>query len=120
MLLSQDSTELIVEEVNDRDVPLNNQSNRQNARYQRGEGITGRVLQSGKPAVIPQVSQEPDFRGHVHGKRDHIDEEDSFICVPITLDNDVIGTLSVMIPYDPELTLTKEKWLLSVVGSMNC
>ena len=117
MLLSQDGTELIVEEVNDRDIPLSNQQNRQNARYRRGEGITGRVLQSGKPAVIPKISQEPDFRGRVHGKREN-NEEESFVCVPITLDNDVIGTLSVIIPYEPELTLTKEKWLLSVVGSM--
>src|SRR5262245_51733665 len=28
-------------------------------RYQLGEGITGRVVQSGKPVVVPRVSREP-------------------------------------------------------------
>src|SRR5262249_58681054 len=30
-------------------------------RYKLGEGIIGRVVQSGKPVVVPQVSQEPLF-----------------------------------------------------------
>src|SRR2546425_5721044 len=30
-------------------------------RYQVGEGITGRVVQSGKPIVVPRVSREPAF-----------------------------------------------------------
>src|SRR6266568_9077748 len=29
--------------------------------YQLGEGITGRVVQSGKPIVVPRVSREPAF-----------------------------------------------------------
>src|SRR5688572_11905886 len=29
--------------------------------YRLGEGITGRVAQSGKPIVVPQVSREPMF-----------------------------------------------------------
>ena len=30
-------------------------------RYRLGEGITGRVVQSGKPVVVPQASREPLF-----------------------------------------------------------
>src|SRR5204863_5057729 len=30
-------------------------------RYKLGEGITGRVVQTGKPIVVPQVSREPMF-----------------------------------------------------------
>ena len=29
--------------------------------YRVGEGITGRVVQSGKPIVVPRVSREPSF-----------------------------------------------------------
>src|SRR5436309_9890657 len=29
--------------------------------YRLGEGITGRVVQSGKPVVVPRVSREPAF-----------------------------------------------------------
>ena len=36
----------------DRDKPV---------RYRLGEGITGEVVQSGKPMVVPQVSHEPRF-----------------------------------------------------------
>src|SRR6185295_12741158 len=31
------------------------------AKYRFGEGITGRVVESGKPVVVPQVSREPLF-----------------------------------------------------------
>src|SRR6187402_3836512 len=30
-------------------------------RYQVGEGITGKVVESGKPIVVPRVSREPAF-----------------------------------------------------------
>src|SRR3954449_4926898 len=30
-------------------------------RYRVGEGITGKVVQSGKPIVVPRVSREPSF-----------------------------------------------------------
>ena len=31
----------------------------QRARYRLGEGITGRVVESGKPIVVPETSREP-------------------------------------------------------------
>ena len=31
------------------------------ARYRLGEGVTGRVVESGRPVVVPQVSREPMF-----------------------------------------------------------
>ena len=31
------------------------------ARYRIGEGITGKVVQTGKPIVVPRVSREPTF-----------------------------------------------------------
>src|SRR4051794_25622513 len=33
----------------------------QRARYRIGEGITGRVVESCKPVIVPQVSKEPLF-----------------------------------------------------------
>src|SRR5947207_15764368 len=33
----------------------------QRARYRIGEGITGRVVESCKPVVVPQISKEPLF-----------------------------------------------------------
>jgi Nif-specific regulatory protein len=114
MLLTPDGTELVVEAVN---IPQESMSS-PSARYQRGEGITGRVLQTGNPAIILRVSEEPSFCGRVHSRKMTPDSDVSFICVPISLDNDTIGTLSVDIPYKEGLTLQKEKWVLSIVSSM--
>ena len=40
-----------------------NESEARRVKYRSGEGITGRVFQSGKPIVVPQTSREPLFFG---------------------------------------------------------
>jgi Nif-specific regulatory protein len=64
------------------------------ARYRLGEGITGRVVQSGKPIVVPQVSREPLFLNRT-GRTDLDKHEVSFICVPVELNRKTIGALAV-------------------------
>ena len=61
-------------------------------RYKVGEGITGKVVETGKPIVVPDVTKDPNFldrtgRGKVSGK--------SFICVPISSEKEGVGALSV-------------------------
>src|SRR5207253_8723704 len=45
------------------------------ARYRLGEGITGRVVETGKPIVVPKVSREPMFLNRA-GKRNLNKQED--------------------------------------------
>ena len=71
------------------------------ARYRLGEGITGRVVQSGKPIVVPMVSQEPLFLNRTGVVKDSRKDEMSFIGVPIPLDTRTVGVLGVTLPYDP-------------------
>ena len=33
----------------------------QRGKYKRGEGVTGKVIQSGQPMVVPRISEEPMF-----------------------------------------------------------
>ena len=67
---------------------------KQKGKYKLGEGITGRVVQTGYPAVIPRISKEPLFLNRT-GARKRVRKQDiSFICVPIKLGNEVIGALS--------------------------
>jgi len=77
VLLSPDAKELLIEVAH-------NLSDRQlrSIRYRMGEGITGRVVQTGKPAVVPKVSQEPLFLDRLHERRRLSQHEISFICVP--------------------------------------
>lgn len=61
-------------------------------RYKLGEGITGKVVESGKPLVIPNVLVEPLFlnRTGSRGRKEAV----SFVCVPIKMEGRVIGALS--------------------------
>src|SRR5258708_19776108 len=52
------------------------------APYRLGEGITGRVVETGKPIVVSQVSREPMFLNRA-GKRDLKRQKIPYICLPI-------------------------------------
>jgi Nif-specific regulatory protein len=64
------------------------------ARFQIGEGITGRVFQSGIPAVIPSIAQEPLFLNRTGAQRALENKVISFLGVPIKVGRECIGVLS--------------------------
>jgi len=68
--------------------------------YQLGEGITGRVIKSGEPFLVPKISQEPMFLDRTATRKEVKGQEISFMCVPIKKGKQVIGSLSVDRPYD--------------------
>ncbi|MGD8241196.1 MAG: sigma 54-interacting transcriptional regulator [Desulfobacterales bacterium] len=90
----------------------------QQVRYKPGEGITGRVIQTGQPVSIPKISEEPLFLNRTVARKNKKNLELSFICVPIKKGRQVIGALSVDKPYDPKSSLKKAEKLLSVVATM--
>ncbi len=113
MLLSPDGEELMQE------VSHNLPAGRSRSlRYRRGEGVVGRVLETGKPAIIPKVSEEPQFLDRIHRRSKTTDGEISFICVPVTIGNATVGLLSVDRPYDPDASLEEDVRVLSVVASL--
>ena len=64
-------------------------------RYRLGEGITGRVVESGKPILVPILGDEPTFLDKT-GARSQINSGNvAFLCVPISVGEKTIGTLSV-------------------------
>ncbi len=88
-------------------------------KYKLGEGITGRVIQTGKAVAIPKISDEPMFLDRTAVRKKLKDyEELSFICVPVKKGNQVVGALSVDRPYDPHYSLKDGQKLLSVVATM--
>src|SRR3954471_3436921 len=52
-------------------------------RIKVGEGITGKVVESGKPIVVPRMSKEPSFLNLAPRRPENNRQELSFICVPI-------------------------------------
>ncbi|HOO76743.1 MAG TPA: sigma 54-interacting transcriptional regulator [bacterium] len=90
-------------------------SQRKRGRYRIGEGITGKVIAEGKPAVVPRISEEPMFLDRTGARGG---EEFTFICVPIKIGAEVIGALSVDRPITPDPSPQEDLRLLSIVSSM--
>ena len=111
-LLSPDSKEIRVEVA--QSLP---EEQSRTVRYRLGEGVTGKVMQTGKAMIVPKVSQEPLFLNRFE-RWNVTKEEISFICVPITIGQEVIGTISVDRLYDKTVSLEEDMRVLSIVASM--
>ena len=112
-LLNRNTGEIIIEAA----YGLSN-SQRERGRYRLGEGITGRVVQTGKPAIIPNVSKDPEFLNRTGARKDSVRKEISFICVPITLGAETIGAFSCDRVYADKIGLDEDVRLLSILASM--
>lgn len=111
-LLSLAGKEIMIEAVHN--FP---EEQKQKIRYRLGEGVTGKVLQTGKPMIVPMVSQEPLFLNRFE-RWNITKEEISFICVPISIGDEIIGTISIDKPFDKSSSLEEDMRLLSIVASM--
>ena len=112
MLRSPDGDELSVEVA--RNLPA---GGHKELRY-RGEGILGAVLQSGQPAFVPRVSKEPRFTNRIHQRPLEEAEDVSFLCVPIVLEKEIVGTLSVDLPVQRPEILREQSRLLEIIAAM--
>ncbi|MBP2312081.1 nif-specific transcriptional activator NifA [Azospirillum soli] len=62
--------------------------------FREGEGITGRILKTGMPTVIPNLAEEPLFLNRTG--RDDLDEQvASLVGVPIKAAGTVVGVLTI-------------------------
>jgi len=89
----------------------------QRAQYGIGEGVTGRVFESGKPVVIPQVSREPMLLNRA-AKRKGLKDELSYICVPIMLGRKILGALGIDLQFKRDRDYERIIKFLRVVTSM--
>jgi len=87
-------------------------------RYQLGEGITGRVVESGKPIVVPQVSREPAMLHRASRRPELRHQELSFICVPILLNRRGVGALAIDLKFSPDRTFNRSVKFFGIVASM--
>jgi Nif-specific regulatory protein len=111
-LLGLDGSEIRIEVAHNL-----SQENSRKIRYRIGEGVTGKVMQSGKAMIVPKVSQEPLFLNRF--ERWNVTKEDiSFICVPVSIGQDVIGAISVDRVFDETVQLNEDMRVLSIVASM--
>ncbi|OPX96541.1 MAG: Nitrogen fixation protein VnfA [Syntrophorhabdus sp. PtaB.Bin006] len=86
-------------------------------RYRMGEGITGKVIDTGQPIIVPNVADEPLFLDKT-GSRKHVNKKDiAFICVPIKIGNEVIGALSADRLHNEDVSLENDVRLLTIIAS---
>jgi Nif-specific regulatory protein len=90
------------------------------ARLRPGEGITGRVVASGRPVVVPQVSREPLLRTthEILAAADATKQELSLVSVPLSVDAKTVGALGLVLPYDPARDFGRKTSFLKVVASL--
>jgi Nif-specific regulatory protein len=86
--------------------------------YALGEGITGKVVETGKAIMLPRISDEPSFLHRTRTLKYGIDQELSFICVPILRGRKVLGTISAERLYDSTKLLEQDVELLSTFAAM--
>ena len=89
----------------------------QSARYKIGEGVTGRVVESSKPVIVPRASKEPMFLNRA--RRKNLERKDiSFICVPIRTLKDPVGAISIDLPFETGRDYQGYVRFLAVAASM--
>ncbi|MBI4831752.1 MAG: GAF domain-containing protein [Candidatus Lindowbacteria bacterium] len=112
-LLDRETKELIIRVAHG----LNEDEIRR-GKYKIGEGITGKVVDTGGPVIVPSIGQEPLFLNRT-GARKNIDRDKiAFLCVPLKLDNEVVGVLSVDKVRSGDDTLESDMRFLTIIASI--
>ena len=87
-------------------------------KFRLGEGITGRVVQSSKPIVVPRISREPMFLRRTSDRPELAREEISYVCVPILLNRKAVGALGADFRFKAERDFDRTVKFLGVVASL--
>ena len=113
-LIDQDTNELHIVASHGLD-----QNGARRVKYRLGEGITGRVVETGKPVVVPQVSLEPMFLDRLGVRKSALKRHElSFICVPILVNEKPVGALGVDLEYKTDRDYERATTFLSIIASM--
>lgn len=91
---------------------------KERGRYRPGEGVTGKVVKTGRPVVVPHISEEPLFLDRTGARKGLRKKDISFICVPIKIGNEVIGSLSADRLFEEGVSFEEDVRLLSIIASM--
>ena len=84
--------------------------------YKIGEGIIGKVGETGNAVIITDISENPVFSNKI--KRKKTGDKIAFICVPIKHSRRVIGTLSIDCITTNNVNLENTKRLLQTVANI--
>ena len=86
--------------------------------YLPGEGITGKVAQTGRPMAVANLDQEAHFLDRTGARRFLNRSELAFLCVPIIYDARVVGVLSADKVAGQVENLEREQAMLEAVAEL--
>jgi Nif-specific regulatory protein len=90
---------------------------RARGRYMIGEGISGRVYQSGQVALIQNIDDEPTYLARAVDRTTLPDEAVAFIAVPIVIEEYPVGVLAVHRLRQRERPFQRDVTLLQVLAT---
>jgi len=93
-------------------------SQRERGRYKLGEGVTGKVVATGRPAVVPRISEEPLFLNRTGARKGLRKKDIAFLCVPIKMGNEAVGALSADRLFAEGVSFEEDARLLMIIASM--
>ena len=91
---------------------------RQRGSYSIGEGVTGRVFQTGQLALIPDIDDEPTYLYRAIDRTTLPNEAVAFMAVPIILEEHPIGVLAAHRLRKRERPFQRDLALLQVVATL--
>ena len=112
-LLKRDTKEILIDVAEGLSA-----SEQMRGRYRLGEGVTGQVVASGEPVVVPRISETSQFLNRTGARKLLRDKDTAFICVPIKIGAEVLGALSADRPPEIDDDLDRDVRLLAIVASM--
>jgi len=90
---------------------------KERGRYKIGEGITGKVVETGQPMVVKDIGAEPLFLNKTKA-RDLESRKYAFLCVPIKIGNKIVGALSVDHLFKGDISYEEDVKILTIIASM--
>ncbi|NNM55021.1 MAG: sigma 54-interacting transcriptional regulator [Spirochaetales bacterium] len=87
-------------------------------RYKLGEGITGKVVQSGEAAIVPSIAEEPNFLNRTGARKTELEKELAFLCIPIKQGSEVLGAFSADVNASRREVLDADVQVITIVCSM--
>ncbi len=87
-------------------------------KYKIGEGVTGKVVARGTPVIVPDIGREPLFLNRTRSRGDIRRQNIAFLCVPIQVQGETLGVLSVDRLFKEDVSFEEDVRLLTVVASL--
>ncbi|TCT24276.1 sigma-54 interaction domain-containing protein [Thiobaca trueperi] len=85
--------------------------------YRLGEGITGRVVETGQAMVVPCIGDEPNFLNRTDSRGDLAQTRLSFVCVPIRRGRKIMGAISAERIYENRQLLDLDARIMTILAA---